>query len=91
MRKIVMWKPSSSGSVSDPDILQSFPFIANAAWYQEYWYECEPSRIHKLAALLIRLALQQNKPRREAVVMPGTKSGLDASDASAAMQGSMST
>jgi hypothetical protein len=32
-------------STSDPDIVKSFPFITNDAWYREYWYEREPGRL----------------------------------------------
>jgi len=91
MRKIALRKYSKFDANSDPNILQSFPFITNAAWYQDYWYEREPGRIHKLVALLLRLRPGRNKPSRKAVEVLDSQSRLHASGASTALHGSIAT
>jgi hypothetical protein len=46
------------------DVLKFFPFVPDASWYQQYWYERQPGRIQKLVGCLSRLLPGRNPARR---------------------------
>lgn len=90
MRNKALRKHSNSAATPDPDIVQSFPFITDAGWYQEFWYEREPGWIHKLIALLFRLRPQRTNLPRKAAGVSDRQSRLHVSDVPVTLHGPIS-
>jgi hypothetical protein len=86
MRKTAGSERRGPDPSADIDAMRLFPFMPNSSWYQEYWYEQEPSLIRKVFGWLFRLPAKAALDRRMKAEVSGSQSEPNRSDASVALR-----
>jgi hypothetical protein len=52
MGKTTLSERRDPEATGEPQVLQFFPFMPDASWFQKYWYEREPGRIGTMVGRL---------------------------------------